>query len=126
MPELTASQQTALRNAPANMEVRVLFFAGEVFVDRAATTTANDKVAAAYEAASKGDVQHPFDVAQAAQEAAQITLEAAHITQEAAQPVHKAAQSVLESPPGQAELPLVQPELRKTCCKLGVPSRAGL
>ncbi len=69
MPELTAGQQTAFRDAAADVEVRVPVSAGAVAVGRAANTTADDKVAAANKAASRGDVQQPFDVAQPAQEA---------------------------------------------------------
>ena len=121
MPEPTAGQQTALRDAAADIKVRPVS-AGAVPVDRAANITADDKVAAANEAASKGDVQQPLDVAQAAQQAAQAVQKAAPAVQKAAQVAQKAAQAVHKAAQNAPELPPVQPELRKTCCNPGVSS----
>lgn len=74
MPEPTAGQHTAAGVATAGIEVREPVSAGAVAAD---DTTADDKVSAANEAASKGDVQQSIDVAQDAQEAAQAVQEAA-------------------------------------------------
>ena len=65
MPEPTAGQHTAAGVATAGIEVREPVSAGAVGAD---DTTADDKVSAANEAASKGDVQQSIDVAQDAQE----------------------------------------------------------
>ncbi|KAL0018820.1 hypothetical protein WJX77_001924 [Trebouxia sp. C0004] len=105
MPELIAGQQTAFRDATAGKEVTEPVSAEAVPAD----TTADDKTSAANDAASKGDVQQPLDVAQAvqktaqpAQEAAQPAQEAAQSAQEAAQPAQEAAQNAQEA--AQAEV----------------------
>ncbi len=100
MPEPIAGQQPAIGVAAAGIEVTEPVSAEAVAADRTANKTADDTVAAANEAASKGDVQQSADVARAVQKAAQPAQEAAQPAQEAAQPAQEAAQAVQEA--GQA------------------------
>ena len=97
MPEPTAGQQPAIGVAAAGVEVTEPVSAEALAADRTANKIADDTVAPANEAASKGAVQQSAAVARGVQKAAQPAQKAAQPAQEAAQPAQVAAQAVPEA-----------------------------
>ena len=108
MPEPTAGQQTALRDATAGTEIRELVSTGAVAAERTANKTADGKDAVANEAASKGAVQQSADVSPAVQKTAQHAQQAAQAVQEASQAgLSQSAGRLTKAKPAPQNLPAI-------------------